>query len=219
MKKEIRSNQANTCTAHMFWIRIALAEPVAEVSIYIVWCVMSASISRQQMVTVCLLNFSTTRSNTHTLIHPRTCSHTSTVRTSTTQRENKQIHTLSITLPPSDKIRYCTPLAYINFLFTNMNPHTHLPVTKAWLYQPWHQCCSCRWEGNCGWQIDWKIFLTPSSIISACLSSSCCSIHLLERETKPFRPALTIKSPRGVLDNTQPCSYWMQGHLNLISLN
>lgn len=147
------------------------------------------------------------------------------MQTSTTQRKNKQIHTLPIPTPTSDKSRYCTPHAYINSFFTNINTrthtNTHLPVTKACLYRPWHQSCFQRWEGNCGWQIDWKTFLTLSSVIWARLSSSCCSIHLLERERKPFRPALTIESPRGVLDNTQPglCSYRMQGHHNLISLS
>ena len=67
----------------MFWIkRRAPAEPTAEVSIHIVWSVMSAGISRQQMVTVCLLNFCTHR-------HMHTYTHTSTINVHLTEIENK----------------------------------------------------------------------------------------------------------------------------------
>lgn len=168
----------------MFRIRRAApAEPTAEVSIYVVWCVMSAGISRQQMVTVCPLNFNTT--------------HTHTPQQQQTNR-NKQIHTLPI---PTT-----TTTLWQKQVHACINTHTHTspsdkspPVsTMTSVLLPVDERGELR-------MTDWlkDLPLSLASIISACLSSSCCSICLLGRERKPFRPALTIKSPRGVSDNTQ----------------
>lgn len=182
MQKRNKKKQVNTCIPHMFWIRRAApTEPTAVVSIYIVWCVMSAGISRQQMVTLCLLNFSTTHSNRLTHTHTHIHSHRpQLIRTSTAQREKKQIPTLSI--PTS----HMTKAGIVHHL--HAQTHNHINTQAQW-QKP--VCIkrdispvSCRWERNCGWQIDWKIILPPSSIISACLSSAFCSIYLLGKKKK-----------------------------------
>lgn len=130
----------------MFWIRRAApTEPTAELSIYIVWCVMSAGISRQQMVTVCLLNFSTTHAST--LTHTR---YAWTVRTSTTQRQ-KQILNLPVPSPRHAKSRCCC----IN--------STHASSDKSGLYRPRHQSCFLQTRQELR-MTDWLKDLPPSLI-------------------------------------------------------
>lgn len=150
---------------------------------------MSAGISRQQMVTVCLLNFSTA---------PLKVAHLD--RTNSHHAEGKQTNSrppCSHIAPQQEQVLYAACMHKFH-----THAHTHTRTNTQWQKPACidHDISpvSCSWERNCGWQIDWKIILPLSSIISACLSSSCCSIHLLEREGKPLRPALTIKSPTAV---------------------
>lgn len=153
---------------------------------------MSAGISRQQMVTVCLLDFSTTRSNTFT--HTHTQSQASTIQTSTTQRENKFIR---FPIPTYDKSRYCIPLACIN-----TQSHTHTQWQKPACINHDISPVSCGWGRNCGWQIDWKIILSLIHHFSQFIVLFLFNLSAGKRQRKPFRPALTIKSARGVLENT-----------------
>lgn len=139
----------------MFWMRRAApTDPAAAVSRYIVWCVTSDGISRQQMVTVCLLNFSNIFSHTNTHLHTVTRLKDK-KNPYQSERENQFIHFL---FP-------CITKACIVYDL-HVSRHHHIDkhayiVTKARLYQPWHQSRFLRMREEL-WMADWLKDHPPS---------------------------------------------------------
>lgn len=112
---------------------------------------MSAGISRQQMVTVCLLNFNTMHLNTltHTRKHrdPNSNFHH--------KNKTKNPYTFSV---PYSHLKIAGTACHLN---ANTQTHAH---THTHIYQRQKpasidhdiSAVSHRWYRNCRWQIDWK---------------------------------------------------------------
>lgn len=138
------------------------------------------------MVTVCLLNFSTTYSHTQT--HTYIQSHAQKIKKSLPVRER------NILIPLLFPCIVCD-------LHVSRHHHIDNHGDKS---PPISTMTSVLFPADEGGTADGRLIersSSLSSIISASLSSPFCPIYMLGGERKPFRSALTIKSPCGVLEN------------------
>lgn len=144
------------------------------------------------MVTVCLLKFSNIFSHTNTHLHTVTRLKD---KKSLPVGERKPIHSLPV--PMYNKCMYCMCLACIKA------PSHRQTCAHSDKSPPISTMTSVPFPADEGGTVDGRLIersSSVSSIISAGLSSPFCPIYMLGGEGKPFRSALTIKSPCGVLE-------------------